>query len=68
MGFLFVNFWGRNPLSFGRSWIMSRQAVGEGGRLGGGRIGGGGGNEGLVNFLEGSEVGVLLLSRKGSLR
>ena len=46
---------------------MSRQAVGEGGRLGGGG-GGGGGNEGLVNFLEGSEVGVLLLSRKGSLR
>ena len=38
MGFLFVNFWGRNPLSFGRSWIMSRQAVGEGGRLGGGGL------------------------------
>ena len=65
-----MNFWGRNPLSFGRSWIMSRQAVGEGGRIGGGGIGGGGGGgkEGLVNFLEGSEVGVLLLSRKGSLR
>ena len=51
---------------------MSRQAVGEGGRIGGGRIGGGvgggGGEEGLVNFLEGSKVGVLLLSRKGSLR
>ena len=38
MGFLFVNFWGRNPLSFGRSWIMSRQAVGEGGRIGGGGL------------------------------
>ena len=38
MGFVFVNFWGRNPLSFGRSWIMSRQAVGEGGRLGGGGL------------------------------
>ena len=37
----------------------------------GGLVEGGGGvvgNEGLVNFLEGSEVGVLLLSRKGSLR
>ena len=41
MGFVFVNFWGRNPLSFGRSWIMSRQAAGEGGRIGGGLVEGG---------------------------
>ena len=34
---------------------MSRQAVGEGGRIGGGG-GGGGGNEGLVNFLKGAKL------------